>query len=110
MSSTAYGNTTANGINIDDMVNDNRDIVYPIYEKFFARLVCSRDNIQDEPKPAIAAFSEDDIFYAIFAKVLPGSYEMYWDEGDTTDLFGIELDKFITDFCEFSNSFKVENR
>jgi len=98
MSCTLYGNTTLNGIKVDDCVDDNRDIVYSICGKFFARLVFEREKIQDIPKPAIAVFSEEDAFYALFAKVLPGTYDMYWDGWSHTESFMKELNKFIEEF------------
>ena len=114
MSSTVYGNTTLNGIKIDDMIDDNRDIIYNVSGdfEFFARLVYARDNIEDIPKPAIAAFHKDKAFYAIFAKVLPDGFEAYQDGWNTTDLFNIELEKFKEEFREFSESeksFKEKN-
>ena len=86
MSHTIYGNTTKNGINIDDMIDDNNDVIYPINNtdtddyKYFARLVMSRQNIEDEPLPAIAIFEKNNPFTAIYANILPGSFEQYYNE------------------------------
>lgn len=103
MSSTAYGNTTKNKITIDDMVDDNRDVVYPINETYFARLVHARKSLEDEPKAAIAVFSREDIFYALFAKVLPSPFNLYWDGWDTTELFKREIESFKEKFLEYVN-------
>ena len=101
MSSTAYGNTTENGITIDDMVDDNRDVVYPINETYFARLVYARKSLEDEPKAAIAVFNREDIFFALYAKVLPGPYNLYGDGWETSDLFGLELESFKAEFLKY---------
>lgn len=106
MSHTIFGNRTRNGIRIDDMVDNSNDIVYNICDNFtiFARLVNARENVDDEPKPAIAAFHKDEPFGAIFAKELQGSFDLYWNEGDTTPAFGEALALFRTDCKEYLKS------
>ena len=104
MSHTIFGNKTKNGITIDDMIDNNNDIIYNICDNYFVRLVNARDNIEDEPRPAIAVFSNKKPYFAIFAKMLSGSFEMYWDGLKTTNLFKEELDKFVEDFRKFIRS------
>lgn len=105
MSCTIYGNTTKNEIDIDDMVDDNTDIIYPIddendYEcyEYFARLVMSRKDVKDEPLPAIAIFAKDDPFEAIYAEILPGTFEQYYNNKKE---FNEQLKSTIESFKQF---------
>lgn len=97
MSHTIYGNKTKNGVVIDDMINDNEDIVYPVNNDYFIRLTTCI-NKGDEQKTALAVFSYKEPFYAIYGKELPESYEKYSDGGFTTDLFAKELNNFKEEF------------
>ena len=101
MSCTIYGNVTENNISIDDMVDDSRDIIYTVDDTFFARLVCAREDINDDPDPAIAIFHKDEPFTAIFATVLPGQYNEYFDGWSETDLFREKLKDCIKEFNVF---------
>jgi hypothetical protein len=102
MSCTIYGNTTKNGITIDDMVDDNFDYIYPIDDPdnytYFARFSASRENPKDMPLPAIAIFSKDAIFEAIYAKILPGTIADY--ESGEKELID-ELKDTIEGFKQF---------
>lgn len=90
MSHTIYGNKTKNGVVIDDMINDNEDIVYPVNNDYFIRLTACI-NKRNERKTALAVFSYEEPFYAIYGKELPESYEKYSNGRFTTDLFAKEL-------------------
>ena len=101
---TTYGNTTQNGIYVSDMINNGNDIVYknPLTDDYFARLTgwFGNEKMEDEAKPAIAVFSYEKPFEAIYAKKLPGTFKKYidWDTGVTTKDFGKALTALWTEF------------
>lgn len=99
MSCTIFGNRTQNGIEINDMVDNHNDIIYPLSDRFFARLVCA--DIDDDQKLAIAAFDYDDPFNAIFAVILSEPFDAYVDENSEKELLQEELKTFAVKFNEF---------
>lgn len=103
MSSTIYGGITKNGINIDDMVDDNRDLVFILDDKgtYFARLSGSRNSAEEELIPAIAAFSDEEPFEPIYGEVLCGCFEDYFDGFSFSKSFEEKLEDFKIHFNNF---------
>ena len=104
MSMTIFGNTTLNNVPINDMVDDNHDEVWFIKdttERYFVRFTAWRDNVEDEPKPALAVFATNDTSHALWGRKLDGGYLDYCDkDGNMTDRFTEELKLFEEEFKE----------
>ena len=107
MSSTIYGGTTRNGVIIEDMVDDTRDLGFEDdrFKGYFARLSNSlldeKDRDFKTAAPAVAIFRNHDPFTPIFAVRLSGTRQDYSDEwGTPTALFEKELAKAWDSFAK----------
>ncbi len=114
MSHTIYGNRTQNGIYVSDMVNDSNDTIYPFDpERYFIRLTgwFASDEMKDEQKPAMAVFSNDHPFEAIYAKKLAGKFSDYYNKNAVTEenkKFQQALEETKNEFADFSEISKIE--
>lgn len=103
MSHTIYGGRTKNDIDIDAMVDDNRDLVFDLDDEkmYFARLSGSRTSVDEEQIPAIAAFSYQEPFVPIYAEIINGQFIDYFDGFGFSKLFETKLDDFKLHFNDF---------
>lgn len=109
MSSTIYGGTTFNNMDVDDMVDDNRDYVYryPGNSKFFARLSGTRESCKDPQKPALVLFCEEEPFIPLYAMELKGTFADYMDKFGC--LRGDRMGKPVKDFWKLVDGLSQES-
>ena len=105
MSNTIYAGKTKNGVIIDDMVDDNRDLVYrdTRYPGYFIRLCQSLLDENDEEfetaGPALAVFNEAKPLEPIWGVRLTGQFSDYTNEWEAkTDLMEKEMEKLWENF------------
>lgn len=104
MAGTIYGGTTKNGVIVQDMIDDSRDLIYRNNKLpgLFARLVQSLLREDDTEfitaGPAIAIFSDEEPFNPIWGIRLEGSFADYTDGWSTNKRFADKLCSAWKDF------------
>lgn len=108
MSCTIYGGKTLNNMDIDDMVDDNRDYVYryPKDEDFFVRLSGTREDISQDQRPALAVFHTEAPFIPLYAVELEGTYDVYMDKYGC--LRGDQMEKPVNDLWKIMDTLSLE--
>ena len=110
MSSTIYGGKTKNDVIIQDMVDDNRDIVYrddrfPNHFARFGQSILDEDDTEFKTAgPAIAIFEDAEPFEPIWGVRLSGSFSDYTNGWDMTELFRNRLKDIWDDFATSANA------
>ncbi len=106
MAGTIYGGTTKNGVIVQDMIDDSRDLIYRNNKlpRLFARLAQSLLREDDTEfitaGPAIVIFSDDAPFIPVWGKRLSGPFGDYSDGWSVNEKFGNELEKVWNEFAK----------
>lgn len=109
MSMTIFGGTTLNGYEIDDCVDDNRDLVVRpapeikgrLPEGIFARITSGPEDANGDRPIFVAAFDDSKPYDPLWAEKLIGGWEEYLDKYGNYTEKSIELmNKFLTNINE----------